>query len=67
MTSVTCLLPGTLGVILGNGRHIKVFGFGHPRFILQAHIWLADGSEVVILSVTSWRTAYGPLLEDGIY
>ncbi|MGQ9853312.1 MAG: family 78 glycoside hydrolase catalytic domain [Candidatus Oleimicrobiaceae bacterium] len=55
------------GVILGNGRHIKAFGFGHPRFILQAHIWLADGSEVVILSDTSWRTAYGPLLEDGIY
>ncbi|MBC7188028.1 MAG: family 78 glycoside hydrolase catalytic domain [Calditrichaeota bacterium] len=56
-----------LAVILGNGRHIKAFGFGHPRLILQAHIWLEDGSEVVIVSDPSWKVGYGPLMEDGIY
>ncbi|MDZ7338448.1 MAG: glycoside hydrolase family 78 protein [candidate division KSB1 bacterium] len=55
------------GIILGNGRHIKAFGFGPPRFILQAHFWLEDGSEMVVVSDPSWRTAYGPLVEDGMY
>jgi len=66
---VTDLLgaENALGVIVGNGRHIEAFGFGHPRFILQAHIWLKDGSEVVILSDPTWKAGYGPLLEDGIY
>ncbi len=55
------------GIILGNGRNIKAFGFGPPRFILQAHFWLEDGSEVVVLSDPTWRSGYGPLMEDGMY
>ncbi len=73
---VTALLkPGTnaLGAMLGNGwynRHDKregLLGYGAPRFLMQLHVRLADGTERVIVSDESWKAAKGPVVFNFIY
>jgi alpha-L-rhamnosidase len=56
-----------LAVILGNGRHLKAYGYGKPRLLLQVH--LAHENELVERVVTdeTWRTGFGAILENGIY
>jgi alpha-L-rhamnosidase len=56
-----------VGMILGNGRHIKNYGYGHPRLILQ--IELEHANELVdrIISDETWKVSTGPLQENGIY
>jgi alpha-L-rhamnosidase len=56
-----------LGVILGNGRHIKYFGYDYPKLILQIEIEDESGSREKICSNETWKVAYGPLAENGIY
>jgi alpha-L-rhamnosidase len=73
------LRPGTnaFGVLLGNGmynvpgihgRYTKFVGsFGQPKLILQMHIEYRDGSEAILTSDSSWRTASGPITFSSIY
>ena len=73
------LRPGTnaFGVLLGNGmynvpgihgRYTKFVGsFGQPKLILQMHIEYRDGTEALLTSDSSWRTASGPITFSSIY
>jgi alpha-L-rhamnosidase len=73
------LHPGenAFGVLLGNGmynvpgvhgRYSKFVGsFGQPKLILQMHIDYRDGTEEMVTSDASWRTASGPITFSSIY
>ena len=73
------LRPGTnaFGVLLGNGmynvpgihgHYTKFVGsFGQPKLILQMHIEYRDGTEAILTSDSSWRTALGPITFSSIY
>ena len=73
------LRPGTnaFGVLLGNGmynvpgihgHYTKFVGsFGQPKLILQMHIEYRDGTEALLTSDSSWRTASGPITFSSIY
>jgi alpha-L-rhamnosidase len=56
-----------LAVILGNGRHIRAYGYGKPRLILQVHLERENELIERINSDETWRTGCGALLENGIY
>jgi alpha-L-rhamnosidase len=56
-----------LGGILGNGRHVKYFGYGAPRMTCRIEIETESGERKVILSDESWKTSPGPLQENGLY
>ena len=73
------LHPGenAFGVLLGNGmynvlgvhgRYTKFVGsFGQPKLILQMHIEYSDGTEAIVTSDSSWRTASGPITFSSVY
>ncbi len=56
-----------LAVILGNGRHIKNFGYGKPRLLLQLHLEREDELIDRINSDGTWKANTGPLQENGLY
>lgn len=56
-----------IGVILGNGRHIKKYGYGFPKLILKMEIYYAGGGYDLITSDNSWKASAGPLQENGLY
>jgi alpha-L-rhamnosidase len=66
---VTGLLreKNAMGLILGNGRHIKYFGYEAPRATVRLEIEGGSGEREVILSDDSWKTSHGPLQENGLY
>ncbi|MGD1009057.1 MAG: family 78 glycoside hydrolase catalytic domain [Candidatus Aminicenantales bacterium] len=55
------------GIILGNGRHIRSFGYDAPRATVRIEIEGESGERNVILSDDTWKTSLGPLQENGIY
>jgi alpha-L-rhamnosidase len=56
-----------VAVILGNGRHIKNYGYGKPRLLLQLHLELEDELTDRVGSDETWKVNSGPLLENGLY
>lgn len=73
---VTSLLkPGAnaAGAMLGNGWYNRHdgregdLGFGAPRFLMEIHVWLADGTERVIVSDEMWKASKGPVVFNQIY
>jgi alpha-L-rhamnosidase len=56
-----------VAVILGNGRHIRLYGYDYPRLFLQIHIEYQFGEQQCIFSDASWKVAHGPVMENGIY
>jgi len=56
-----------VGILLGNGRYIKNYGFSHPRAILQIQIEYVSGGKETIVTDGSWKCSHGPLLENGLY
>ncbi len=60
-----------VGGILGNGFYnpAKYWaqGYGTPRFLMQIHITYDDGTEKVVVSDQSWKTAKSPILMDMVY
>jgi alpha-L-rhamnosidase len=66
---VTGLVRGenAVGVILGNGRHIRSYGYDSPRLTCRIEAELESGEREVFLSDESWRTSGGPLQENGLY
>jgi alpha-L-rhamnosidase len=56
-----------VGVVLGNGRHIKNYGYGHPKFILQLLVEDEDRRREIFGSDETWKVSYGPLQENGLY
>ena len=55
------------GIILGNGRHIKYFGYEAPRVTCRIEIEGESGERMVILTDETWKTSSGPLQENGLY
>jgi len=69
-----------VGAMLGNGwfnplplrlwgkinlrEHLKI---GEPRLIAQLHVTFADGSEQIIASDRTWKSADGPVLRNNLY
>lgn len=70
------LVPGrnAVGVMLGKGFYNtagdrRVHGVHADRplmLILQVHLWFEDGTEQVVVSDGSWRTAPGPITHSAI-
>jgi alpha-L-rhamnosidase len=56
-----------IGVILGNGRHIKSYGYEAPKLTCRIEVESESGDRAVIFSDESWRTSSGPLQENGLY
>ncbi|MCX6133855.1 MAG: family 78 glycoside hydrolase catalytic domain [Ignavibacteriales bacterium] len=56
-----------VGIMLGNGRHIKNYGYGHPKALMQVSIVWEDGSREDLCTDSAWKTSYGPLQENGLY
>ncbi len=56
-----------VGLILGNGRHIKNYGYGHPKAVVQIVVEYDDGTTATFISSKEWRVTHGPLQENGLY
>ncbi|MBY9014494.1 MAG: family 78 glycoside hydrolase catalytic domain [Candidatus Lokiarchaeota archaeon] len=56
-----------IGVILGNGRCVELFGYDFPKLILQVNIHYTDGNKETISTDDSWKISIGPIKENGIY
>jgi len=56
-----------LGLILGNGRHIKSYGYDTPRATCRVEVEYESGEREILFSDESWRTSAGPLQENGLY
>jgi alpha-L-rhamnosidase len=56
-----------VGVILGNGRCVELFGYDFPKLILQLNIQYTDGSSEIICTNNSWKISNGPIKENGLY
>ena len=56
-----------LGVILGNGRHIKGHGFDRPKLACRIEIEGESGERAVFLAGEGWKTSHGPLQENGLF
>ena len=56
-----------LGVILGNGRHIKSYGYDAPRLSCRVEVEYESGEREILFSDESWRTSSGPIQENGLY
>ncbi|MGB6431373.1 MAG: family 78 glycoside hydrolase catalytic domain [Candidatus Acidiferrales bacterium] len=77
VTSLIKSGENAIGIMLGNGmynvprtpgRYQKFVGtFGQPKLIFQMHVRYLDGTEAVILSDSSWKTAPGPITFSSEY
>lgn len=56
-----------VGVILGNGRHIKSYGYDAPKHTCRIEVEYESGGREVIFSDENWKTSDGPLQENGLY
>lgn len=54
-------------LMLGNGRHIALYGFGKPRGIVQIWIEYDDGTRTTYNSDESWSIQPGPVRENSIF
>jgi len=57
----------TMGIILGNGRYVRDYGYDFPKLIFQLLIEYTDGTSEFIISDKTWKTSYGPVTLNGIY
>ena len=56
-----------IGVILGNGRCVELFGYDFPKLILQLNVHYIDGTSEIIFTDNSWKISNGPIKENGLY
>ncbi|MGZ5487030.1 MAG: family 78 glycoside hydrolase catalytic domain, partial [Candidatus Aminicenantales bacterium] len=56
-----------VGVILGNGRHIKSYGYDGPKLACRIEVEYESGEREILFADESWRTSDGPLQENGLY
>jgi len=56
-----------IGIMLGNGRYVKAYGYGSPKTIFQLNIEFTDGTSESVVTNESWKTAQGPIFADDIY
>lgn len=56
-----------VGVILGNGRCIELYGYDFPKLIMQINIHYKNGNSEIICSDNTWKVSNGPIRKNGIY
>lgn len=56
-----------IGVLLGNGRHIRSYGYDAPKLRLQLAVDYEDGTADTFATTSDWKVSYGPLQENGLY
>ena len=56
-----------IGVILGNGRCVELYGYDFPKLIVQIQIQYTNGTSEFVCTDESWKVSTGPILENGIY
>jgi len=56
-----------VGVILGNGRHIKSYGYDGPKLACRIEAVYEGGGREVFASDEGWKTSDGPIRENGLY
>lgn len=56
-----------VGIMLGNGRYVKAYGYGPPKTILQLNVGFTDGASKSIITDESWKAGQGPITENSIY
>jgi alpha-L-rhamnosidase len=56
-----------VGIILGNGRCVELYGYDFPKVIVQINIHYQDGSNEQIYTDSSWKISDGPIKQNGIY
>ena len=56
-----------IGIMLGNGRYIKAYGYGSPKVILQLNVEFTDGTCQDIITDETWKTGQSPILSNDIY
>ncbi|MDP2914900.1 MAG: family 78 glycoside hydrolase catalytic domain [Candidatus Aminicenantes bacterium] len=54
-------------IVLGNGRHIKNFGFGPPKAICQIEIEEENGERRIVATDETWTSGSGPVGRNGLY
>jgi len=54
-------------IVLGNGRHIKNYGYGPPRAICQVEIEDEDGERTIVGTDETWAAGRGPVGKNGLY
>ena len=57
----------TVGVILGNGRYLKNYGYDSPKLITQINIEYENDDKETIITDKSWKVSHGTLMENGLY
>ena len=53
--------------VVGNGRHIALFGGGEPKLLAQLEIDYTGGTRETIVTDAAWAAGPGPLRENGLY
>ncbi len=56
-----------IGIMLGNGRYIKEYGYALPKVILQLNLKFIDGTSESIFTDDTWKTVQGPIISNDIY
>ena len=56
-----------VGVILGNGRHTRSYGYDTPKLTCRVEVEYESGERDIFFSDESWKTSGGPLQENGLY
>lgn len=51
---------------VGFGSRRNLYGIGRPRLLAQLEVTFEDGSKQIIATDSSWKTAYGPILEGDL-
>ena len=77
ITSLLIKGENAAGVLLGNGwynhQSTAVWFFheapwrARPKFLLEIHIVLDDGAEIIVPTGTDWKTALSPVIFNSIY
>jgi len=57
----------TIGVLLGNGRYIRSYGYDAPKLRMQLVVECEDGTVDSVATSSDWKVSYGPLQENGLY
>ncbi len=56
-----------VGIILGNGRYIKGYGYDRPKLLAEIHVKYTDGTEDKILTDKTWKVGKSAVRENDIY
>ncbi len=56
-----------IGIMLGNGRYIKAYGYGSPRALLQLNVEFTDATTESVVTDESWKMGQSPITENSIY